>query len=796
MDHLIIPNDAQHIEVPYLCSEPFQGALSDYPERNQWTRHELEIDPEFGGKHPDAILPFLQNYLFLGTLARLFEIYDIAFDVREWSRPGRDGGCSVVTTAALLGALSSLEANVTGDDLSPGMRNERLGMAGDLLNDLHAFVTGRFGQLEDYLKRSGIQSRDWPLIALSVTVLGWTLEFSMERIYLKIRDVNQADFKRHKWKSGFLDRRMEAAGWSQRDLSWDGIIGLDGHYFVGFLECPRRHQNCQNCQDPKCSRKFLNDDDYIVRHVPGCAGDCAMWEVSDQVARVLKDGHTPLVSWDESKVTVVDASCEDSIYVAISHVYVMFLSLSLPSLPRPNSVLPNHLYRWSDGMGNPKANALPSCVLSSIQSMVDNLYSIPRPDQKRMYLLFGPRNPLGPRDPNRKPVGFWMDTLCVPVHDIEAKNQAIADMRTVYEWADRTLVLDAWTRELPIGADITERASRLVLSNWQSRLWTLQEGVLAHNLFIQFQDEACPLESLREEWQMTEKDRPGLRFYSSFGNALGTVPLLRLSFPSRPPMNRPLRFTGVIGGMHARTTTKRSDETVCIATMLEINPKPLLDIPGKKKPDGISREAKTVWESKTCDERMEKLLQIIGSLNARILFSNLPRMKTEGFRWAPRSYIDRPNLEVAGHKSDRTHKLDDAVVKPDRGGVSVKCAGMILSPLGLPTTSGAFSVEDCKKFQFTLTLKPEEDDDKLTPPALSGDIEYVVLSYIGIPEDDQRPQRQTEAILGILEAQDHSEGTIRFACMAEMRWHPEEDNHSQLPTVSGRWAKKERWCIK
>jgi hypothetical protein len=83
-----------------------------------------------------------------------------------------------------------------------------------------------------------------------------------------------------------------------------------------------------------------------------------------------------------------------------------------------------------------------------------------------------------------------MDTLCVPVGDDhkELRKQTISQMRRIYENADRVLVLDNWVEELSVSSSIYEKELRICLPNWQHRLWTLQEGVLAQQLCIQFRD--------------------------------------------------------------------------------------------------------------------------------------------------------------------------------------------------------------------------------------------------------------------------------------------------------------------
>lgn len=183
-----------------------------------------------------------------------------------------------------------------------------------------------------------------------------------------------------------------------------------------------------------------------------------------------------------------------------------------------------------------------------------------------------------------------MDTLCVPVKDDEARKQAIRKMRNIYELADRVLVLDSWTQALSRSADIIEKACRLYLSNWQSRLWTLQESVLAHGLFIQFKDGPQTLESMQKDLQEAERSRSELRYYCTLGLTLYLVPLFALQL-QRTPTDAPSEvFLALLGGVVTRTTTKRSDETICLSTILALDPAPLLDIPGRKKGNSPKRK--------------------------------------------------------------------------------------------------------------------------------------------------------------------------------------------------------------
>ena len=79
-----------------------------------------------------------------------------------------------------------------------------------------------------------------------------------------------------------------------------------------------------------------------------------------------------------------------------------------------------------------------------------------------------------------------MDTICVPVHDEKLRSQTISKTRSIYENAHRVLILDAWIEKHLNWrlSDIAEIVMRLYLCTWQHHLWTLQAGILAHNIYV------------------------------------------------------------------------------------------------------------------------------------------------------------------------------------------------------------------------------------------------------------------------------------------------------------------------
>ena len=65
-------------------------------------------------------------------------------------------------------------------------------------------------------------------------------------------------------------------------------------------------------------------------------------------------------------------------------------------------------------------------------------------------------------------VGFWIDTLCVPVEDqLKAyRKKSIANMRHIYQNAVAVLVLDPWLQQIPSTVQTPEILARLCQSAW------------------------------------------------------------------------------------------------------------------------------------------------------------------------------------------------------------------------------------------------------------------------------------------------------------------------------------------
>lgn len=317
---------------------------------------------------------------------------------------------------------------------------------------------------------------------------------------------------------------------------------------------------------------------------------------------------------------------------------------------------------WSDGMGNPRQNALPLCQLQKLQKLVNGLY-----------------------EPENHPVPFWIDTICVPLSN-DMRNMAIQLMARTYEGAGKVLVLDSSLTDPGVHSAPEELLMRIRCSSWMQRLWTLQEGMLADELYFLVGDgtvRVSVLDAQFREVNSVTKNRLRLVGAPDFGaNDVFTVKIHRAlaaddvfigddveameyalqtvgEYPDCPDyddemlMQRletyndyanqifvsattqiiPIRLTMprmrgerglelVAASLKGRMSSKMADETICVSALLGKSPKKLLQIPGH---DPLVR-MKAFWAS-------------LSTVSPNIIFANSPRLQEDGFRWAPATFM-------------------------------------------------------------------------------------------------------------------------------------------------------------
>lgn len=194
----------------------------------------------------------------------------------------------------------------------------------------------------------------------------------------------------------------------------------------------------------------------------------------------------------------------------------------------------------------------------------------------------------------------------------------------------------------------------------------------------------------------------------------------------------------------------KSDEAICLATLLDINPEPLLRIRSekkKKKEEIKTHEDDLAEEQRVSDLRMAMLLRMIGNISPNIIFNTYPRIPQKGFQWATRSYLGH-HQAVAKFQGRIPDPLNSAQVSTG-GGLLLKCLGWRLK---LPSLVSMLSSElnvilGDQKFKYRISV---DDGEPGTFPTLQPQSCYALLSDRPLDED-------CVAILTVLESNTNTE---------------------------------------
>jgi len=195
----------------------------------------------------------------------------------------------------------------------------------------------------------------------------------------------------------------------------------------------------------------------------------------------------------------------------------------------------------------------------------------------------------------------------------------------------------------------THILTHITLSHWTRRLWTLQEARLAKEVFFIFQDEMIDAAQILKSLETS-----GEHLDSSITSCVRPIlATLRPSMGSSLPLwaQKAIDFAGPMGDMFAslastvqsqnqdlemsrleskmlflthaiewRSTTKADDETICLASLLDLDVMEFLE--------------------GTVEERMERLVAHFTTFSCDVLFTNIARLERPGFRWSPRSFLN------------------------------------------------------------------------------------------------------------------------------------------------------------
>lgn len=202
-----------------------------------------------------------------------------------------------------------------------------------------------------------------------------------------------------------------------------------------------------SCSPRRCNANNITGTRHTKQHAFDClSGDqCLLKGVDDRVlSDLIRQRAIPLVRsiFDGTSVTIklVERAAGQE-FVAISHV-------------------------WTGGLGNCEANSMFECQLINIHAATSSTRKLPSTSN------------------------YWLDTLCIPVHDVSTKKLAIDEMACIYASAKTVLVLDPTLQYIDANdLEHQQIATLIAVSTWMGRSWTLQEATLARDLKFRFRDE-------------------------------------------------------------------------------------------------------------------------------------------------------------------------------------------------------------------------------------------------------------------------------------------------------------------
>lgn len=591
---------------------------------------------------PDAIVKtdlspdipgFLQSWLFFallsGFLGEEIDAHDFAYENSKF-----------ISTGSLPNRLLQWKDMVEKE--SQDQKTDRAYFADRALNDASRFVSTWYREDDSWKVNRNL----W----LSFAILGETLTRARLKVLPPESEGWQSLDDRQWGESMIIKNKMQSMGWCPSIIHRVQRSGgnLSGLYVICCLESPSTNHN--SCSKQKCmahskaDTKFplhTNECKERTRDDPGYSCPPFLRVEGHKIGRILEEGNIPLVYLDHKLVhdggkPIRKETIEVRAYRSEK------VEPRTPDRHRPRYIAISHV--WSDGLGNGDDNALPLCQFLDLQDMVNKL------DENE------DKNPNTP---------FWLDTLCIPTSSPH-KEKGIRRMSLVYEHSNKVLVLDKdlWDFGQQNGL---EPLIRINLSKWMTRLWTLQEGSLSKNLFFRFRDGTL-LSAEDIEGRFEEADE------SLHLSWLKTARIFNPTIRSLRNRDKGNKVAHIWRAVHWRKSHKQKDETICLSTLLDIDPQPLMEDPNETE------------EQKMC--RFISMLDKYIGIPPGMIFLPGPKLNVEGFGWAPKTW-----MSGLGEEFPYPLNLDSTPTFLTRRGLLVQYPGMKLRFKTVPRQ---------KAFRFTL----------------------------------------------------------------------------------------------
>ncbi|KAF6831909.1 het domain-containing protein [Colletotrichum musicola] len=729
MEHLPLPRDpiAGHPDIPlgthqHHDSEPFDSYPDRHAARVLAARHPhvpTQVDALNGTGAPGAagiasfqVLDYLQGYLFFSLLGEFLGRADEdgggegRFDPRVYmtARWGDDGKPTFIglSTKRLHDDLKALR---TGGWLAHVRRgDERHTHIDECLATAQRTLAGAGDTFPGFMEAYADEM-------VCLASVGETLDQALQTALSQgpVDDIDPEKVVVHEpakydWlpaitplldpTSGATKASMVAAGWCPGDISrlcnsFHSVAAL--YYFTNFKADPdpTAADLHVNCRDHGCDLRIPAEPHHMSPpgEECGCPGTLSFTE--EDLVAIYEKGEIPCFSVGKLE--------DGSLAVALASVA---LDEESRRDPRSHYVALSHV--WSEGMGNPAGNALPFCQVGYVQYWSRMAYQLA--EEKMRDGEGGPeQEELGGgvtmlKNTRDVQVFLWIDTLCCPATPGRGKDLCLSRMRAIYSNASAVLVKSSVLSAESV-ADIArdteggvmDVAARIYLSPWMRRMWTLQEGVLAgashklngtgDRLCFSFRDGLLTLDSVVGLLKRApaREARLAFRMMAEFRDLSPRMWRFAEEGRAEEPKARELFLPMLVNALKYRGLTVASDEPICLATLLDLRINasrgpvaPLIGDDGREvaHPDDAMCE---LWR------RVEEILTKGGGagLPSDIIFSQVPRVRVAGFRWAPRTlvqYARHGNLYTT-HSSKHPASITEDGFRVWLPGARIACAG-------------------------------------------------------------------------------------------------------------------------
>jgi Heterokaryon incompatibility protein (HET) len=461
---------------------------------------------------------------------------------------------------------------------------------------------------------------------LSLAVLGEALQHEQPKIAVSLGNRKrfwdpQNDQPKTWGQSKHLRDKLVEAQWCRRDVRRLELTMRDisSVYFASSRRTlPSDTESHACCTFWNCRVSTRE----VPRHQDGSECCCSIIPANENdIEQIVEAGNTPLMQYNAAgQLTVVPLDwrkAEALKFGALSH-------------------------SWADGLVHDPQNrrGMRRCQLESLQRTFNRIADIR-----------GAHN-----------IPFWVDELCLPLQT-HLRGISINQIKDIYGKAFTVVVWDAGLLETKLGNDLIEANVRISIGRWAQRLWTLQEGILAQDLRFEFRDHETATALDLEERRNKARDD----LWDSHHHVWEAGHPFSSAMWSLRKRETKHQVQQVWEAVQFRSSTYPSDETICLANLLGMDVQDILKI------------TSTGGDEELSVKRMVKFLNLLEEdvslgIPSGIIFLPAPKLKVEGYSWAPASWM----AEQA--HSYPLHRNLQQVAQVTRLGLSVEFPGILLYP--------------------------------------------------------------------------------------------------------------------